>query len=116
MEADSCGLITQKQLFDFVRGGNRDGSREQMFAPANIASEHRFADQPQGESCIVAEDLPVEWRIAIEEFDREAELVCIESQELLMFATKSCAETHLRMGRGVVCLGSSLMASALFFS
>jgi hypothetical protein len=78
MEADSCSLITQKQLFDFVCGGNRDGSREQMFALANIASEHRFANQPQGESCIVAEDLTVEWRIAIDEFDREAELVCIE--------------------------------------
>src|ERR1700686_1491851 len=78
MEGDSCSLITQKQLFDFVRGGNRDGSGEQMFALANIASEHRFADQPQVESCIVAEDLPAVWRIAIDEFDREAELVCIE--------------------------------------
>src|SRR5437773_10715967 len=29
-----------------------------------------------------------------------------------MFATKSCAEMELRMGRGVVCLGSSVMASA----
>src|SRR6202165_4445846 len=78
MERDSCSLITQKQLFDFVRGGNRDGSGEQMFALANTANEYRFADQPQVESCIVAEDLPVEWRIAIDEFDREAELVCIE--------------------------------------
>jgi hypothetical protein len=31
---------------------------------------------------------------------------------LLMFATKSCASIELRMGRGVVCLGSSVMASA----
>jgi len=45
---------------------------------ADITNEHRFADQPQGESCIVAEELPVVWRIAIDEFDREAELVCIE--------------------------------------
>jgi len=29
-----------------------------------------------------------------------------------MFATKSCAEIDLRMGRGVVYLGSSVMASA----
>src|SRR5712692_2224636 len=78
MEGDSCSLIAQKQLFDFVHGGNRDGSGQQMFALANIASEHRFEDQPQGESCIVANDLPVVWRIAIDEFDREAELVCIE--------------------------------------
>ena len=49
----------------------------QLFV-ANIANEHRVEDQPQGESCIVAEDLPVVWRIAIDEFDREAELVCIE--------------------------------------
>ena len=49
-----------------------------MFALANIVNEHRFEDQPQGESCIVAEDLPVEWRIAIDEFDGEAELVCIK--------------------------------------
>jgi hypothetical protein len=74
----SCSLITQKQLFDFVPGVNRDGSGEQMFALANIANEHRFEDQPQGESCIVAEHLAVVWRIAIDEFDREAELVCIE--------------------------------------
>ena len=78
MEADSCSLITQKQLFDFVRGGNRDGSGEQVFALANICNEHRFEDQPQVESYIVAEDLPVVWRVAIDEFDREAELLCIE--------------------------------------
>jgi len=29
-----------------------------------------------------------------------------------MFATKSCAEIELRMGPGVVCLGSSVMAFA----
>jgi len=28
------------------------------------------------------------------------------------FATKSCAEIELRMGRGIVCLGSSVMASS----
>src|SRR5271168_3689977 len=78
LERDSCSLATQKQLFGFARGGNRDGSGEQMFALANIAGEHRFADQPQVEACIVAEDLRVVWRIAINEFDREAELVCIE--------------------------------------
>ena len=78
METDSCSLITQKQLLDFVCGGNRDGSGEQMFALANIASEHRFADQPQGESRIVADDLPVVWRIAIGEFDGEAEFICIK--------------------------------------
>ncbi len=78
MEEDSCSLITQKQLFDFLRGANRDRSREQMFALANIASEHRFEDHPQGESRIVAQDLPIIWRIAIDEFDREAELACVE--------------------------------------
>src|SRR5882762_1676742 len=78
MKGDSCSLITQKQLFDFVRGVNRDGSGEQMFALANIASEHGFEDQPQGQSCTVADDLTVVWRIAIDEFDCEAELVCIE--------------------------------------
>jgi hypothetical protein len=31
-------------LFDFVRGGNRDGSGEQMFALANIANEHIVVD------------------------------------------------------------------------
>ena len=78
MEGDSCGLMSQKQLFDFVRGGNRDGSRDQMFALANIANEHRFADQPQVESHIAAGNLPEVGRVAIDEFDREAELVCIE--------------------------------------
>jgi hypothetical protein len=46
MEGDSCRFITQKELFDLVRGGHRDGSGEQMFALANITSEDRFADQP----------------------------------------------------------------------
>jgi hypothetical protein len=49
-----------------------------MFALANIASEHGFADQPQVESRLVAEDLAVVWRIAIDECDREAEFVCVE--------------------------------------
>ena len=75
LEGDACSLITQKQLFDFVRGGNPDASGEQMFALANIANEHRFEDETQIESCIVAGDLPVVWRIAIDEFDRESALV-----------------------------------------
>jgi hypothetical protein len=78
VEGDSSSLITQKQQFDFVRSGNRDGCGEQLFAFANIAGEHRFADQPQVEPCIVAADLPVVWRIAKDEFDREAQLVCIK--------------------------------------
>ena len=78
VEGDSCSLITQKQQFDFVHSGNRYGCGEQLFALANIAGEHRFADQPQVEPCIVAADLAVLWRIAINEFDREAELVCIK--------------------------------------
>jgi hypothetical protein len=49
-----------------------------MFALANITNEHSFEDQPQGESRIVADDLRVVWRIAIDEFDGEAEFVCIE--------------------------------------
>ena len=72
VEGDSCSLITQKQLFDFVRRGNRDGRGQQMFALSNICNEHRFGDQPQVESCIVADNLPVVWRIAIDKFDREA--------------------------------------------
>jgi len=36
-----------------------------MFALANIASEHGLEDQPQGESCTVAKDLTVAWRIAM---------------------------------------------------
>jgi hypothetical protein len=82
MEGNSCSLITQKQSFDFVRGANRDGSGQQIFALPNIASEHRFEDQPQRESCIVTDDLPVEWRIAVDEFHREAKLVRKKSQEL----------------------------------
>jgi hypothetical protein len=49
-----------------------------MFALANIVDEHKFGDQAQGESCILADDLTVVGRIAINELDREAELVCIE--------------------------------------
>ena len=78
MERDSCSPITQKQLFDFARGSNRDGSGEQTFALANIAGEYRLANEPQVDSRLVANDLPIVWRIAIEEGDCEAELVCIE--------------------------------------
>src|SRR5260221_6797230 len=78
MEGDSRSLKSEKQPFDFVSGGNRDGSGEQVFAIAEIADEHRFEDQPQREACIVADDLPVEWRVTIDEFDGEAEAVCIE--------------------------------------
>src|SRR5277367_4859344 len=78
VKGHSCSLITQKQLFDFVCSDNRNGSGQQMLALANIASKYRFEDQPQRESCIVTNDLPVEWRIAVDEFHREAELVCIE--------------------------------------
>jgi len=49
-----------------------------MFALANISDKNRFADQPQRKSCIIADDLPVVGRIAIDELDREAELFCIE--------------------------------------
>jgi len=81
-----------------------------MFALANIANEDRFEDQSQGESCIVADDLPVVWRITIDEFDREAELVCIEIPGTLDVGNEElCPE--LRMGRDVG-LGSSVMASA----
>ena len=72
MEEDSCSLITLKQLFDFVGGGDGDGGGEEMFALADIAGEDRFADQPQVEPRLVADDLPIVGGIAIEEFDREA--------------------------------------------
>jgi hypothetical protein len=39
MEGDSRSLITQKQQFDFVRSGNRDGCGEQLFALANTGSQ-----------------------------------------------------------------------------
>ena len=78
MKAHSGGLVAQEELFYLIRGRDGDGRREQMFALPNIAGEHRFGDQPQVEACIVADDLAVEWRIAIDEVDREAELVGIE--------------------------------------
>ena len=49
-----------------------------MLALADTFHKHRFADQPQVESCIVATDLPVKRWIAIDKFDREAELVDIK--------------------------------------
>jgi hypothetical protein len=57
-----------------VRGANCDRSGEQMFALANIANEHRFEDQSQSESCIVADDLPVVWRIAIDDLTAKPSL------------------------------------------
>ncbi len=54
-----------------------------MFALSNIASEHGFADHPQIKPRMVAGDLPVEWRIAIDEVDREAELVVYRNRRML---------------------------------
>jgi hypothetical protein len=78
MERESCSLIIQEKLFDLARGSNRDGSGKQTFALANIAREHRLANQPQVESCTVPHDLRIERRIAIDECDREAELASIK--------------------------------------
>ena len=77
-ESNFCGLVAQKELPHLIRARDGDRSRKQMLALADIAREHSFADHPQVKSCIVATDLPVKRRIAVDEFDREAELVCIE--------------------------------------
>src|ERR1700753_2769351 len=83
MKGNSRCLIAQEQLLDLIRSGNRDSSGKQLFALANVACEHRFAHQPKVESRIVAEDLPIEGRIAIEGCDREAEPACIEVEGAL---------------------------------
>lgn len=78
MKAHSCGLVTQKELFDLVCGRDGEGSGEQMLALPNIANEYGFAPHPQCKPRMVASDLSVVWRITIDEVDREAELMGIE--------------------------------------
>jgi hypothetical protein len=65
-----------------------------MFALADTFHKHGFADQPQVKSCMVAADLPVKRRIAIGEFDREAELVCVE-----IAGTREIRNEELRLNR-----------------
>ena len=77
-EVHSCGLVTQEKPFDFVCGSNGERGSEQALALANIAGEHGFAHHPQIQARLVAGDLPVEWRIAMDEGDREAELASVE--------------------------------------
>jgi hypothetical protein len=78
MKAHSRGLVSQKELFDLACGGDGERSGEQMLTLPNIASEHGFADYPQSKPRLVAGDLPIEWRIAIDEVERKAELIGIE--------------------------------------
>src|SRR5689334_18381985 len=77
MKGHSCGLVTQKKLFDLVCGRDGEGSGEQMLALPNIC-EYGLTHHPQIEPCVVAGDLSVVWRIAIYESDRKAELIGIE--------------------------------------
>ena len=75
MEGYVDGLITQKELFDLVCAGDGDRSGEQGFAFSNITSERGLVDVAQGKVCVVASDLSIEWWVAVDEIDREAELV-----------------------------------------
>jgi hypothetical protein len=79
VEAHSCGLVTRKKVFDLLSGGNRKRSGEQMLTLADIAGEDGFADHPQRKPSMVAGNLRIEWRIAMDEIDREAELIGIET-------------------------------------
>jgi hypothetical protein len=48
-----------------------------MLTLPNIG-EHRFFNSPQSKPPLVAGDLPVVWRVPIDEIDRESELIGIE--------------------------------------
>ena len=74
MKAHSCGLIAQKELLDLARGKDCESCGEQVLTLPNIAGEHRFTDHPQIKPCLVASDLPVKWRITIDEGDPETKL------------------------------------------
>ena len=78
MKEHSGGLVTQEELFDLICGSDGERSGEQMLALPNIANEHGFAHHPQCKPSMVASELSVVWRIAIDEVDREAELMGIE--------------------------------------
>ena len=65
---------------------------EHLLTLPDIAGEHRFADHPQIKPCLVASDLPVKWRITIDEGDPETKLIgvkisrrCDVSNEQLCF-------------------------------
>src|SRR5579864_5527918 len=77
-KAHPGGLVTQEKLLDLVRGGDGERSRQQLLTLSNIANEHGFADHPQIEPSLVAGDLCIEWRVAIDGSHREAELIRIE--------------------------------------
>ena len=74
VEAHPGGLEIEEQLLDLGCAVDGDRGGQQMLALADVADEHRLADQPQREPRVVAPDLSVERRIAIDEVDRKAEL------------------------------------------
>ena len=74
MEVRPGGLEIQEQLLDLFRRFDGDRGGKQMLALPDVADEHRLADQPQRELRIVAPDLSVKGRIAMDEVDRKAEL------------------------------------------
>lgn len=74
VKGHSGGLETQKELLNLVCSVDGDRGGEQMFTLPYIADEHRLANQPQSELCIVTYDLSVERRVAINKVDSETEL------------------------------------------
>ena len=78
MKVHSRSLATQKELFDLICSSYGERSGKQMLALPDIANEYGFVHHPQSKPGLVACYLPVEWRIAIDEIDREAELMGIE--------------------------------------
>lgn len=73
-DGHACRLTREKELLDLVRAGKRDGGGEQGLAFADVLGKDWLVNGTQGQARIIAADLRVERRIAVDEIDDEATL------------------------------------------
>ena len=79
MKWHSRGLITQKELLNLVCGFNGDRSGEQVLARTDIACEYRLIKLPQRKPRVIATELSVKGRLAVNKIRSDPEFIAKES-------------------------------------
>lgn len=73
-EGHVCRLAIEEELLDFSRAGQGDGGGEQAFAWADVFGKEGLIHGAEGQVGLIAADLSVEGRVAVDEVHGEAEL------------------------------------------